>query len=428
MHPTIVEVSIFKKRAKISFLLLKRDGIGKMLIRGNNNMNILAIIPHFFPHIGGGETHLYQLANRLTEKGHKIEILTLKLPGTVAFEKTGNIAIHRFENDSDLTEQGYADILNYLKKNEFKDTVLYGYLNVGTSNVRTTLMIEILNIARKKSIPRVVRITSSGRVTKLLEIFPSGIEELCQTDYVIALNSGIQKELIDVGVLRSKIKSISNGVDLQMFFPIPQMQKSIIRSKLGYPTSGRVFFSASRLTPKKRIPDLICLWDQMRAYPAIKDQTSELWVLGGDHREKLQLQMYEMLIKQIREWKITNIKVIPSVQHKEIPQYFQSADFYITLSIEEGMSNAMLEAMATGLIVIAPATEAVINIVKDNWNGFLFTPGDLISAKEAMARALETPPGQLEKMSKRNHKLICTYFNFDIIADSFSILFNSLSI
>lgn len=159
--------------------------------------NILAIVPYFVPRIGGGETHLYQLAELLAVKGHSITILTQLLPDSKEYEVRRNIKVHRFGDA--LTPNGrheaYTQILNYVKRNNFFETVLYGYLSVGVE-YNTKIMCEVLATANRKGLPTVVRIPSSKRVTELESLHPNGINDLQKVDAVIALNPGIYAELI----------------------------------------------------------------------------------------------------------------------------------------------------------------------------------------------------------------------------------------
>ncbi len=54
------------------------------------SLHVLAIVPYSLPHIGGGETHLYQLADRLGGLGCSVTVLTQGLPGSPARERRGD--------------------------------------------------------------------------------------------------------------------------------------------------------------------------------------------------------------------------------------------------------------------------------------------------------------------------------------------------
>ena len=387
--------------------------------------NILAVVPYFVPRLGGGETHLYQIAELLSAKGHSITILTQGLPGTPEYEEKGGIKIRRF--GSVLTQVGkrtaYAQILAYVQERQFQNTALYEYLSVG-KEYRTKAMCEILTVAREKGIPRVVRIPSSGRVTELSELHPDGIKELREADYVIALNPGIYKELISFGVHPHQIQSIPNGVNINLFKPSRESCMKSVRPSVNCAQDTLVFLCSSRFVPKKRIPELLRLWKGVAESHNVA--SSELWVVGDDHLEAKRGKVSRHVQALARELKLTGLRIFPAEPHPEMPKYFQSSDVYISLSTQEGMSNAMLEAMATCLPVIAPATEAVIPLIRNDWNGFLFAPGDLTSARQAILRFLNISKEQREKMGQRNRDVICEGYKIEDIAERFSEVFNQL--
>ncbi len=388
-------------------------------------VNILAVVPYFVPRIGGGETHLYQLAELLSVKGHSISILTQFLPQTIEYEEKGNIKIQRFGNALTRTGRraGYSQILSYIKQHEFRNTVLYEYLSVGTE-YRTAVMCEILAVARKKGIPRVVRIPSSKRVTELSTLYLDGIRELQQADCVISLNPGIYEELISFGLSHHQIQSIPNGVDVNRFKPSLNGRKDM-RQSVGCTQDSIVFLCPSRLAPKKRIPSLLQLWKEIvETYTT--DSSCELWVVGDDRLEAKQGEVSRQVKALSEELKLRNLRLFPGEPHSNMPKYFQASDVYISLSTQEGMSNAMLEAMATSLLVIAPATDAVTPLINDGCNGFLFIPGDLASAKHAISRFMNTSKKEREKMCHRNREIICENYKIEHIAEKFSRLFSQL--
>jgi len=388
--------------------------------------HVLAIVPYFVPRIGGGETHLYQLAELLSAKSHSILILTQRLPETLEYEEKERIKIRRFGDA--LTQAGrraaYAQMLAFVKRHEFQDTVLYEYLSVG-KEYRTKTMCEILAAAEKKGIPRVVRIPSSKRVTELSQLHPNGIRVLRGADCVIALNPGIYKELISFGVVPRQIRSIPNGVNINLFKPSRESRMNDVRADAGCAQDTLVFLCPSRFAPKKRIPELLRLWKQITETHNIVS-SYELWVIGDGRLEAKRGRVSRRVQALARELKLTGLRLFPGEPHPEMPKYFQASDVYISLSAQEGMSNAMLEAMATCLPVIAPATEAVIPLIRNNWNGFLFTPGDLTSAEQAILRFLNISKEQREKMGQRNREVICEGYKIEDIAERFSEVFNQL--
>jgi glycosyltransferase involved in cell wall biosynthesis len=272
----------------------------------NKLARILAIVPYFVPRIGGGESHLYQLADLLSEKGYSVTVLTLRLPDTPEWEMCNGTTICRFGSSlsADGRRAGYEQILHYVKVNDFPNTVLYEYLCVGMEH-HTALMSKLLTATREKGIPRVVRIPSSGRVTELSRLYPQGLDELRQAHYVIALNPGIHRELIHVGVDESRIKLIPNGVNINMFYPNEDRHHDMLRRNVGCDKTTMVFLCPSRLAFKKKIPDLLRLWKQISVETKNSCHSCDLWVVGDDRLEANRGQVSREIGKLIRSLEFT---------------------------------------------------------------------------------------------------------------------------
>jgi len=66
-------------------------------------------------------------------------------------------------------------------------------------------------------------------------------------------------------------------------------------------------------------------------------------------------------------------------------------DFFVHLSLEEGYSNAVLEAMASSLPIVATAVGGNVEAIEDSRTGLLVPPRDPKALEAAMARLLDDP-------------------------------------
>jgi glycosyltransferase involved in cell wall biosynthesis len=76
------------------------------------------------------------------------------------------------------------------------------------------------------------------------------------------------------------------------------------------------------------------------------------------------------------------------VPHSEVSEYLQACDVFVLPSYAEGVPVAMLEAMASGLPVVATSVGGIPEVVKDGEAGYLIPPRDtegLLAAMEALA-------------------------------------------
>lgn len=172
----------------------------------------------------------------------------------------------------------------------------------------------------------------------------------------------------ETGVPAGKVVRIMNGVDTERFRPFAD--KSAARAALGLPRDSFVIGSVGRLDPVKDYGTLI------RAFAAVRGGGSVLLIAGsGPCRDDL-----ERLAARLG----ADASVIFPGERDDVPAVLGAMDVFVLPSIAEGMSNTILEAMASGLPVVATRVGGNPELVEDGITGTLFEPGDM----EDLARLL----------------------------------------
>ena len=142
------------------------------------------------------------------------------------------------------------------------------------------------------------------------------------------------------------IDVIPNGVELDRFFPIESGEK---------PTVLRLL-TVGRLSVTKRIEMLIDAVEILHR-TACKVR---LTVVGGGQTEK-------QFRKFVTERELSDvIKITGRMDSEKMPEMYRRNDIFISASMQEGMSNAMLEAMASGLPIVTTRCEGIEELIKDN--------------------------------------------------------------
>jgi len=106
---------------------------------------------------------------------------------------------------------------------------------------------------------------------------------------------------------------------------------------------------------------------------------------SGPERHRL-----EALIRQLKIEDIVHL--VGEVPHDEIGAYYEAADLVVLTSHSEGIPLVLMEAMAHGRIVLAPAITGIPELVIDGKTGFLYRPGvleDFVGQVEHILRARE---------------------------------------
>lgn len=160
---------------------------------------------------------------------------------------------------------------------------------------------------------------------------------------------------------------IPNGVDTRRFAPAPLQQRLDSRRELGLDDDAVVFGCVARLQPVKRHVDLVDAFaDVYRTLPQAR------LVLVGDGP----------LLPEITA-RIQSLGVADAVSllssRDDVDALLPALDVLVLPSSSEGMSNAILEAMACGLPVVATAVGGNLTLVQHETTGLLVPPHDPIS-------------------------------------------------
>ncbi len=185
-----------------------------------------------------------------------------------------------------------------------------------------------------------------------------------------------------IKVPENKITRICNGVDTEIFFPSKQGRAIVpncpFTSKTHFivGTVGRMHGVKDQLTLVKAFIHLV------ERDPSLKDRLRLMLVGNGPLREQAQ----EMLDKA----NTGSIAWLPG-ERNDIPQILRGMDLFVLPSLAEGISNTILEAMATGLPVIATDVGGNPDLVSDEDTGLLVPKESPVEMAKAIARYLENP-------------------------------------
>ncbi|MDP4263356.1 MAG: glycosyltransferase family 4 protein [Bacteroidota bacterium] len=110
----------------------------------------------------------------------------------------------------------------------------------------------------------------------------------------------------------------------------------------------------------------------------------KLFVGGNDEVERLKNIIAEKNIGDLVEY-------IGWTRAKQKDEHFRACDYFILPTYYEGMPMTILESFSYGKPVISTPVGSIPEILKDNYNGFLFEPGDMAALKKLITKVIEDP-------------------------------------
>lgn len=168
-----------------------------------------------------------------------------------------------------------------------------------------------------------------------------------------------------------------NGTDLDRFQPGDRQQ---CRQALGLPADAHIAVTVASLVPVKNHATLL------QAIAKLPSNTSQqnlfVWLGDGAERDSLQHKREHLELSE---------RVLMPGKSDRVADYLAAADLFVLPSQLEGMSNAILEAMATGLPVIAGDVGGNPELVVHEETGLLVDPLDAEQMATALARLLSDP-------------------------------------
>ncbi|MGH8212207.1 MAG: glycosyltransferase [Rhodanobacteraceae bacterium] len=188
------------------------------------------------------------------------------------------------------------------------------------------------------------------------------------------LDSLAARERVD----RAKLICIPNGVDTQRFVPLPEAKRTVARAELGFADDDLLVGCVANLYPVKRHSDLVEAF--ARVYSALP--TARLLLVGdGPLRSTLE--------RQITRHGLGDAARLLG-DRDDIASLLPIMDVFILASSSEGLSNAILEAQACALPVIATRVGGNPDLVDENC-GRLVAPAQPAALAAAMLGLLRDP-------------------------------------
>ena len=373
---------------------------------------------HEFPPIGGGGGQVsYFLGKHFAAAGHEVHLITSQFRDCPKMEVVDDIHIHRVRalrknpNICAVHEMFTYAIsssiygLKYAKK--FKPDIVQVFFGIPAGGGAYLLQ-------KYNKVPYVVFL--GGRDVPRPNPDPPYYRWLymvlkpiirCIWDnatMVVACSDGL-RDLAYETDSNVKIEVIPDGVNLDTFQPVQRDTN---------PKKVRIL-SIGRLIPRKGFQFLI------QALPHVIENTEcefEIEIVGDGPYQVELIKLAENLNV------ISHIHFSGSIPYSDLPKKYYDADLFILPSLAEGMPLVVLEAMGTGLPIIASRVQGIEELVAENVNGALFNPGDVDELANCLIRLINDGEMRIEMGNRSTEKV--APFDWKNIADAYLTFYEEI--
>jgi glycosyltransferase involved in cell wall biosynthesis len=369
-------------------------------------MRILFCTLDYAPSAAGGAERQARLqAEGLARRGHEIEVVCPRVAGHRSGPVNG-VQVHRLPRlpGFPLRPLSYLFLLCVFLMARLRR---FDLVHVHLANLQADVAVVAAEAAGRPSYLKVAAGGPLGEIGRLRRVARiTRFHGLRNATIVQAISDEIARDLVGIGVTAGRIVRIPNGVD------VPDRTsdaatRAAAREHLDLPADGVVVLFTGRMEVDKGVEDLIALW---RAGSPIPD--GQLLLVGSQGLK------HPVALDQLPTG------VVHRSWTTEVAAYLRAADIFVLPSYAEGMSNALLEAMASGLPVVASRVGAAAEMISDGETGLLVAPGDLPGLATALG-ALATDPGRRERIGTAARESVTARYGIDAIVTQIEAAYRS---
>jgi len=332
----------------------------------NRRIRVLYVVGNFVA--GGAERHLLELWRRLDRERFEVQIAVFQREGQFASEVASlGWPIHDLDVGSTIYApngwRGFARLVHHVMA--FRPDVIQGYLfgpNLFAAIAGRVCGVPVVVVSKRNidafETPRQV---AAQRLAHRL------------ATHVVAVSEAVGETSVALGAKRERVTVIPNGVDVERF-AAAQPDPSV-RGENGAPVVGSVGCLAARKDYPNLLEALALLDRRGRAFRAV--------VVGeGKERGALERQAEQLGLS-------SRVRFLG--ERPDVERLLPGMDVFVLASREEGIPNALLEAMAAARPAVATAVGGTPEVMEDGRTGWLVPPRDPDALAAALEAALSDP-------------------------------------
>lgn len=371
-------------------------------------IRVCYVLSYFYPFASGAERQAFAQGAELVRRGHVVHVVTHHVPGYAPDEQVGGIQIHRWVRSSKTGPlfgmTFVSSVVRALRRLRAEFDLVHTHQALWEA-VATGLI-----RSRFRGAPTLVQPASSGHYGEAEELARTRGRRflrwaILRNSAFAAISADIERQWLALGVAPDRMVRMASGVDTAHFRPGP----SAVENRL--PPRPRVVFTG-RLHQQKNLTTLLEAW------PTVVARTRAHLVLvgGGDWRAPLLARARELGVAE-------HVHLVGAVA--DTAEYLRAADLFVLPSVAEGMSNSLLEAMATALPCLASDIGGNTDLVTSGETGLLLPAHDPASWSDAIVQVL-SDAAWAARLGAAALERIAAEFALGVVVDRYLDLYRRL--
>ncbi|MDM8553190.1 glycosyltransferase family 4 protein [Desulfococcaceae bacterium HSG7] len=380
-------------------------------------MRVLMLTERYYPIWGGAENQLRQLTPHLIDLGCEVQIITRRwhaeMPKCEFIDGASVFRVGCNGKSSFKTVLFTVSLIWLMLRNAQKTDIIHshGAVAMGVIGRMISTLRGTKNVAKIATAGRILKYKNKLTGVLLLSLFK-------RSDAIIGMTCEIRRELELIDIPKKAVVQIANAVDSERFHPYTETQRQTWRTDRTIPSSAPVVLFSGRLTTRKGLSVLLDAWSRvLKFYP-----DAQLCIVGSGYN---QTNSVEADAKQkVAAESLENIFFEGATSSPE--DYLGIADIFVFPSLLEGFPNALLEAMASGMAIVASDIGGVVELIENNKTGLLFPPGNVKVLADKIVCLLENP-GIRYRMAAKARRHVMKNYSFEKIAKQYMETYQRIS-
>lgn len=372
----------------------------------------------FPPEINGVATSVHTLYKQIQKMGHDVFVITTK-PSSTYQEEDEHII--RLSGISLKSLYGYIltppfELSSYQEIKKLNLDVIHAHTEFGVG-IFSRICAKFLNIplvstyhTTYEDYTHYINLLNLDIVDDISKKLVAKISKLYSDSGVFVIAPSIKtKEMLEGYGIKTPISVIPTGIDLSAFDASKTPSNRIEQLKKEYhiASDDLLILYVGRIAQEKSIDVVI---EGMENLVQTKQNVKLLVIGAGPEKEEKQLKQL-VAQKQLEKYVIFGGKKPAS----EIPMYYHSADLFVSASLTETQGMTFIEALASGLMILARKDDVLKELLIPNKTGYFF------DQPESFTKAVLTY-AQLRDAEKKEHQSLCVKqvlpFQVDVFANN----------
>ncbi|REJ85470.1 MAG: N-acetyl-alpha-D-glucosaminyl L-malate synthase BshA [Acidobacteria bacterium] len=370
-----------------------------------------------YPTYGGSGVVASELAIALQERGHDVHVISYARPPRLSEEDGQGLTFHPVQvRHYPLFEYPPYSLALATKMVEVarRHQLDLMHVHYAVPNAVSALLAQQILQPQRLAVVTTLHgtdVTLVGKDPSYLETTRWGVE---QSDRVTAVSGWLRERTQEQLGTRRAIEVISNFVDTERFRPFdPALDSRPLGLPCGPELSGDrpIVLHISNYRRVKRVEDVLAI------YRAARHRAECRLVMVGDGPGRADAE------ERCRDEEIPDVHFVD--EHPHVEQLVRRAAVFLLTSSQESFGLAALEAMASGVAVVATRVGGVPEVVDHGESGLLYPLGDVEGMAAGVVSLLRDPRRRAE-LGSRGRAVASERFARSAVVASYERLYRSV--